>query len=292
MLAASMLALHLHKPLTDVDNLLKGQLLGSGRRLTDETDLDVLSTARRILIVDDSLHTGRSMRAAQAKAEGHPLIGRLLWGAVYLPHSSSQHPVDVWHSVVPMPRAFEWNVLHHSRLGDACMDIDGVLCRDPSVDENDDGPTYERFLCEVPARLVPGSEVGWLVTSRLERYRRQTETWLAAQGIRYRHLIMHSAETAEQRRLAGDHAFSKARAYRDTGAWLFIESDVRQAQEIARLSRRSVYCTDARTMVYPDMPVGAGPRRRHQEVWRMRTRATRFRRRAKRAAKRLLTGAR
>jgi len=41
---------------------------------------------------------------------------------------------------------FEWNALHHSNPERFCVDIDGVLCRDPTEAENDDGESYLEFL--------------------------------------------------------------------------------------------------------------------------------------------------
>lgn len=73
-----------------------------------------------------------------------------------------------------MPRVFEWNVLHHPVLNDACVDIDGVLCRDPTPAENDDGRKYREFLSTVEPTIVPGQRIGHLVTSRLEQYRPKT----------------------------------------------------------------------------------------------------------------------
>ena len=89
-----------------------------------------------------------------------------------------------------LPRIFEWNVMHHHLLVSSCIDIDGVLCRDPTEAENDDGAAYERFLDTVPAREVPEAPLGWLVTCRLEKYREQTEAWLNRHAIRYRELVM------------------------------------------------------------------------------------------------------
>ena len=43
----------------------------------------------------------------------------------------------------------------------------------------------------------------------------------------------------------------KADVYRRTGASLFIESDVRQAVEIATLARKDVLCIDTMQMIRP-----------------------------------------
>lgn len=287
LLAATMLALHRHLPLTDVTGLLEGRLLGGGRRMAGLEDRDVVAEARHVLVVDDSVHSGRSLAKERERLEGHPLSSRVSWGAVYVARRRPPDGLDFWHSVVPMPRAFEWNVLHHKRLPDACMDIDGVLCRDPDDRENDDGEGYQRFLADVPARLVPAGEVGWLVTNRLERYRPETEAWLHEQGIRFRNLLMHPADTAEERRAAADHAEHKARVYRETGAWLFIESDLRQAHRIADLSRKAVFCTDVREMVFPGVPTGSSPRAHHRVLWQVPTELGRLRRRSRRVGRRI-----
>ena len=48
------------------------------------------------------------------------------------------------------------------------MDIDGVLCADPTPEENDDGEKYRHFLLNAPPLFIPKVTIGTLVTSRLE----------------------------------------------------------------------------------------------------------------------------
>ena len=77
-----------------------------------------------------------------------------------------------------------------------------------------------------------------IITARLEQYRGPTEAWLARWGIRARRLVM--AETS-------DHQFYpaafKADAYNAIGdATLYLESDSRQAAEIAALTTKRVIC--------------------------------------------------
>ncbi|WP_287086264.1 hypothetical protein [Mesorhizobium sp.] len=42
----------------------------------------------------------------------------------------------------------------------------------------DDGPAYEKFLSEALPLFGPTRKIGWLVTSRLEKYRNHTGAWL------------------------------------------------------------------------------------------------------------------
>ena len=147
---------------------------------------------------------------------------------------------------------FEWNYLHRPDLGIACFDIDGVLCPDPTEEQNDDGSKYVEFIRNVPARFVPTFEIGCIITSRLEKYRADTEYWLNKNNIRYGRLIMMNFATKEERIRSGSHGRFKAEHYRRMKkADIFVESNAEQAQEIAELSGKLVFCTDTH-QVYPE----------------------------------------
>ena len=251
MLAASVLALQLNLPFTDVDGYLAGRVLATGRRAHRPAN----GSGPRTIVIDDSVLTGTQLaavRAAIASAgNGREALDEVLYAALFVT-TTSRHLVDYFGEVVEPPRIFAWNILHHAPLmARACLDIDGVLCHDPTEDENDDGVGYEAFLAGAQPLFVPTAPVGYLVTSRLERYRPQTERWLAEHGIRYGELIMLKGMSAGQRRAAGAHGAHKADAYRRSGAQLFIESDYGQAVEIAHRSGRQVFAIDRREMVYP-----------------------------------------
>jgi orotate phosphoribosyltransferase len=132
------------------------------------------------------------------------------------------------------------------------MDIDGVLCRDPTPRENDDGPEYRQFLTSTERRYLPTVPVRWLVTARLEKYRALTEEWLSANGVEYGDLIMMDYPDMAARRAANAYASFKAEAYARTGALLFVESSPNVAVEVARLSGKSVFCLENRVMVDPE----------------------------------------
>lgn len=239
MLAATMLALHLHKPLVDFEGYLAGRSFQGG----DRTGQAHAKTGhpRKVLIIDDSVGSGAAIGRAKSAIPAD-VEDCLTWGAVYS-SLRGQELVDTFGEFVSLPRIFEWNMFHHALLAVSCMDIDGVLCRDPSDIENDDGPRYRHFIESVPARVIPGTKVGHLVSARTEAYRSDTETWLATHNIEFGELHLYQGTTAE-RRSRGDHALHKARVYREVGAQLFIESDVAQAAEISRISGRAVIATD------------------------------------------------
>ena len=262
LLAANLLGLYLNVPIADVDGFLEGRILGQGRRgqrrldTGDGNGAEFLSRPRKVLVLDDSLFSGNSMREVRERIGESGGPHDVLYGAVYVyPHRLDE--VDVYCEPLTWPRVFEWNVLHHPSLGQFCLDMDGVLCRDPSNEENDDGPKYRTFLETAQPYLIPSAKVGWIVTSRLERYRAETEAWLRAHGVEYGELVMLDGHTAASRRQMGIHSALKADVYRSLDAPLFIESNIKQSVEIANLSGKEVICTDTMQMVHPGATVAS-----------------------------------
>ena len=170
--------------------------------------------------------------------------------AVYVSEAASDRP-EYWADVVEDPCAFEWDILHPQSLENACVDIDGVLCRDPTPEENDDGPNYREFLTTVEPQMIPDERIGWLVTCRLEQYRPETEQWLADHGVEYDELVMWDLPSKAVRDERGGHGEYKAEVYESTGAETFVESSLHQAVVIARRAGKPVYCFDENQVIPP-----------------------------------------
>ena len=247
MLAASLVALMLNLPLADVDGYAQGRVLASGTtRRRQALDVDAAS-ARHVLVVDDSIDTGTSMlRARQAL---HGLGSRRTFCAVYGTQGVADDCLVL--ETVPKPRIFEWNLMHHKFLERMALDIDGILCVDPTRAQNDDGVGYADFLVNAHPLTRPTRKVGSLVTSRLAKYRAPTEAWMARNGVEYGELAMLDLPDAETRRRLGSHARFKARHYRRSDAVLFVESECRQAREIARMSGKDVLCYEEQVIHRP-----------------------------------------
>lgn len=252
MLAASLVALHRNLPLTDLNSLLQGRVLQSGTtgRLAVATDL--LSRPSKVLIVDDSLYHGHAMRAAKTSIQRSALRHEFLFGVVYVV-PRGRNDVDFYCEQVEVPRVFEWNLMGHEILARACFDMDGVLCRDPTAGENDDGPAYQRFCYEAEPLWLPRRKIGWIVTSRLEKYRGITMEWLSRYHVEFGELVMLDLPDKESRVNSSCHGTFKGEFYRSVGADLFIESSLKQATEIARISEKNVLCVETGEMLQASM---------------------------------------
>ena len=126
-----------------------------------------------------------------------------------------------------------------------CFDIDGVLCEDPKEEQNDDWPLYQDFILNARQKFNPTATIWYLVTTRLEKYRRETELRLKNNRIKYSELIMLNLPTKEERIRLNMHWKFKWEVYRKLkDSILFIESDYNQAIEIAKISNKPVFCTE------------------------------------------------
>lgn len=250
MLPAMLLALALDIQVTDLQGFLDGRVMQSGRTRSRARDKR-FDELRHALVVDDSIDTGGSMKEARELLLTAGTFTKLTFAAVYGVQGSSS-AVDLVFEDVAKPRIFEWNVLHHSMLSCACVDIDGVLCHDPTGEENDDGPAYLEFLRNARPLFTPTKRIETLVTSRLEKYRPQTEQWLQKRGIQYDRLVMLDLPDAATRRRLGVHGTFKGNVYKSLpSSRLFIESELGQAQKIAEISGKPVLCMDGPVMCYP-----------------------------------------
>ena len=177
MLVANLIALYLNKPLTDIDSFLNGKIYSSGSTKNLKRNINDFSEVKRVLIVEDSSNSGKSIAKAKEKLKSFSNKYDIIYFAMYVTNESKKN-VDIYGRIVENPRIFEWNFMHHSILNRACVDIDGVLCFDPTSEQNDDGEKYIDFILNAVPKFKPTQRIKYIVTSRLEKYRKYTEEWL------------------------------------------------------------------------------------------------------------------
>lgn len=247
LLAANIIALALNLPLADFVGFLQGRVLSSGRRLAKGDGL-FHREKLKVLLVDDSLQSGAQINNIRLALEDAGLPHEIILCVVYA-GPDGVGKADIVFEVISKSRVFEWNIFHHPRLINSCIDIDGFLCEDPTPEQNDDGSNYLHFLEYAKPLYAPTVPLGWLVTCRLEKYRKPTKDWLERHGISYKELIMMDLPSKEVRVSLGGHALFKSEIYTRTRACLFIESSLRQSREIAQRTRKPVFCVETMTML-------------------------------------------
>lgn len=237
MLPASIIATYLQLPLADVVGYSKGIVHGRSGKAE--------SRGKRILLVDDSCNKGRAFRKAVDILPSGTKITRL---AIFGPYQVEPKSVcDMWFEIVHGPRVFAWNMWKHIRLPRWGFDLDGVLCRDNSKEENDDGPLYKSFITAAEPLFLPVRPIGHIITGRLEKYRPETEVWLSNYNIQYEAMHMVNLPSKKDRmkfmKEIGGRGVWKALVAKDLGVEMFIESCPKQAAIISREANIPVWCT-------------------------------------------------
>lgn len=246
MLVASILSLKLNLPLTDLYSFQRNDPLKKGNtRIYKNDQLAHPQDAKKILLVDDSIASGNSMREAVALVES--CFGGQVLTMVAFAERANSHKVDIFLEAVEQPRVFEWNILHHSVINHACVDLDGVMCA-----QFNDREIQAGDCLEAKPLFIPSAQIAHLVTTRPERYRAETEAWLAQYGVRYGKLHMLDDAAAGQPQSPGWKAAFKARVYHsDHHAVLYVERRADHAREIMRSSNKPVFCLETNEMLSP-----------------------------------------
>ncbi len=250
-MVANMIALYLNLPFMDLNSFIgRGEIkTGSTRKCISW--IKSVDDAKHVLVVDDSISSGKAIREAKHKIAESCLPCKATYLAIYALGISCKM-ADIYFEICEQPRMFEWNYMHHWALEFSCMDIDGVICDNPLFWQNDDGRRYQDFVANAVPRFVPTQKVGYLVSCRLEKYRADTEKWLQLFGVKYDHLILPNNISAKERMYDFNHAAYKAQIYQESKCIMFFESDYDQALEICRLSGKPVFCVDKREMITGD----------------------------------------
>jgi len=243
LLAALMLSELIGKRCTDIDTFVEGREMSWGER----QKLHGTETTRKVLILDDTVYSGRSMTAAREKLK--PLVGKyeFVFGCIYTDGKHAKEYVNIFFEdmLLTGERKFlyEWNVLgqREKYALNGMWDIDGLLCKNPPDDRNSE--EYEAYLPNAIPMVIPRMRIGALVTYRLEKYRSVTEAWLKAYGINYGELFMFPAPDRKVRKRSASPEQYKAEIYgRASWAKIFYESDEKQAVRIHEMCGKPVFC--------------------------------------------------
>lgn len=235
MIPAYMIGAFLNKPVSTLDEYLNGIIPSFGER-----KIKGGANKNKVLIVDDSINTGRALDIIKRKLQNKKSGAEYIFFAVYATNKSKEL-IDIYAKICEQPRIFQWNYLYHNILANSCFDIDGVLCVDPTVEQNDDGEKYVEFILNAKPLYIPNYKIKALVTSRLEKYRNQTEKWLRRNNVLYEELYMLNLPTKEDRIKSAAHGKFKAEIYgKLSECILFVESNRDQAIEIANATKKPV----------------------------------------------------
>lgn len=209
-----------------------------------------INNVKNIIIIDDSISSGRTFSNIK-NSISHIRDVNIKYLAVYYAHQENIKQIDICFEKVEGLRFFEWNFLFHPQVAEcACFDIDGIVCRNPTQQENDDGGKYIDFIQNVKPlfRQQKGSVISCFITCRLEKYRKYTEEWLK-KYFAYKQLIMLDLPSKQERHRLNMYGKYKGEIFKQRKEQIFFESNINEAIEIRSVSKKEVFCTDTMEML-------------------------------------------
>lgn len=243
MLPANLISLYLNKPYTDINSFLEGKIYACGDRgkFIKKTEI------KNVLVVDDSIAHGYAINRAKEQLKNEHF--NFIYFVVYA-RTKSKDKINTYCELLDGDRIFEWNLFHHKNiLESSCLDIDGVLCRDPLPEENDDGELYHKFLLTAEPKFLPTVKIKTLISCRLEKYRNETMFWLKQHNIEYENLILLNLPNKEARIKWGKYGEYKANEYKKPQYKFFIESSLNEAKTIKEKTGKSVFCIETMSLI-------------------------------------------
>jgi hypoxanthine phosphoribosyltransferase len=229
LMIASLIATKLGKPLATPENIIWRSKSFSPKPINN------------ILVVDDCVSTGKSLNEATEKIkELYPQA--IVHKGVLYATDLLKSEIDTYFGIINGIQIFQWNLMHY-KFGIVGFDMDGVLCQACPDDKNEDA--YLKFLDTARPYLIPEYEIDYIITSRLEKYRPQTEKWLKENDVKYKKLIMWDLPEKSDRDGAGTF---KSRTIQGIHIRYFIEDNVNQAEEIWNTAKIACLCIDEMRM--------------------------------------------
>jgi orotate phosphoribosyltransferase len=227
MLPASVIATNVGCELWSIDQR-SGTLtpLGGGER----TKTFVPVPEGKTILIDDSTWTGTAMKQCRPIVEAQ--FKHVATAVVYSWNNPQCHRVDFAQRPLGV-HYFEWNIEHVIWSNRVAWDMDGILCRDFTSNEDDDGERYlEAMRSMEPTKWCFASKPKAIISARLERYRSETAQWLDRHHVPTSSLAL-GPWVNRQARERSDVASWKADQLKKGRFRVYVESSSVLAQQIA-----------------------------------------------------------
>lgn len=136
--------MYLNIKLTDIDGLKNDRILDKGITSQCSSNIRNISECRKILVVDDSVFNETAIQKAKEDLQDFKYKEKLIFLATYTTEQDKDK-VNMFFEVCNPPMIFERNRMRHNLLEKCCFDIDGVLCEDPTYEQNSDEKNMMNF---------------------------------------------------------------------------------------------------------------------------------------------------
>jgi len=238
LIIASIIAVKLGKPLATPEMVYEKNVWMSSHCMPGPS-------FNSFLLIEDSTVQGLTLDKVRNDLRLRFPDAKITCGSLIVTDASFRK-VDLFYKRTNGPIAFEWGIMHLRPAPKVAMDLDGVLCENCPEGVDSDDSKYDQWVNEARPFLIPGYEIDFVVTNRLEKYRPQTETWLKKHGVKYRALLMWDLPDKKLR--TGKHAEHKVEMVTKARPDILLESSENEALEVWRRTGIPTICIDSMTI--------------------------------------------
>ncbi len=236
LLFGEVVAQKLGKPITTPSSFSQNQYWW-----TNQLGSEKKAPFRRVLLFDDSVtrvHGTMEKVYSKLKAD-HPEL-EIIKSALFCTEKTKSF-LDRYYTVLPpTPHRFEWNLMH-AFTGPTASDMDGVLCEECPDGADGNEAQYLDWIRKAIPKYIPAFELEAVITSRLEKYRPQTEEWLKHNNVKYKRLYMWELPSKSLRTRMG-HVQTKVDALLQIKPVWYWESSLYEAREIHGKTKIPTLC--------------------------------------------------
>lgn len=202
------------------------------------TSRNVFDSLDTVLLIDESADhgTGGTFDRILQRLRAVSPDTQILKACLYVREECKNY-FDLYSKVHSGRRMYQWGIAHNKPFKRVAFDLDGVICEDcwNSTDEKE----YLNFLATAKPYLIPEYPLDIILTSRLEKYRAQTEAWLKSQRVEYGELVMWNLPDKKGK---PDPSQFKSRELLRIKPGIYFESNHAEADSIRRNTGLYVYC--------------------------------------------------
>jgi len=235
LLVAGIIATKLGKPFTTPELFIQNRFW-----ISKEIANAKKGEYKNILLVDDTMGRGETIERNFQLLRSHRENLNITKAAL-IATEASKDSVDLYYKIINFPRVTEWNLLD-TKQWKLASDLDGVICENcpPGVDSNEE--LYTAWIKNAKPYLIPTFEIDMIVSSRLEKYRSDTQKWLARHGVRYKELFLWDIQSKQERK--GKNAQHKMEVFLRKKPDMIWESSFHESVQIWEGTKISTLCID------------------------------------------------
>lgn len=237
-----------------LEQFFEKKMISNGNYSINQNCINDFNQIKNVLMVSDSVNTGKTINEVKNRINQSNEFNNIniKYFTVYYVNNSALNYVDIALQKLNTVNFLQFNFLFNPIIfTNSCFDIDGAICRDPSPQEDDDGRKYIDFIRNVIPFFKTDYIISCFVTSRLQKYREQTQNWLRKNNFNYKELIMLDLPSKEERNKLNMYGRYKGEIYKYRPENLFVQSSKFQAIEIVQISGKEVFCTENMKLYKP-----------------------------------------